>query len=331
MSLERLNVMEIMPDENYCLFGAEVLLKRLNALEQEIEGVFRAEDIECIHRMRVASRRLRSAFALFEECFPEKNVKKWKKQIRSVTRTLGLARDIDVQIDFLQEFLNSLTTTRHVSGIKRLRLRLKQRREKIQPKVISAMENIKNNGVLNEIAESALIIRNVAQMHNKDDHSPQVYERAYVAISFQLEDFLTYERYVYQPDKINELHAMRISSKRLRYTMEIFSSLYDDELEQPIKVAREFQTILGDIHDCVVWIEFLPLFFEQEKACTLEYFGNTRSFSRLKTGILYLQEERKKQQAGRYKEFVNYWKQTQDQDVWGILLKHILHHISKKE
>ena len=321
--------MEIVPDESYCLFGTKALLKHISVIEQEIEGVIKAEDIECIHRMRVASRRLRSTFVLFEECFPEKDVKKWKKQIRSVTRALGIARDLDVQIDFLQKFLNSLTNPRHVSGIKRLLLRLKQQRKKIQSKVISAMEKIQTTGVLNEIAESALIIRNVTQVHNKDDHSPQVYEQAYIAISFRLEDFLTYEEYVYQPDKITELHAMRISAKHLRYTMEIFSPLYEDELDEFIKTAREFQTLLGDIHDCVVWVEYLPLFLEQEKARTLEYFGNTRSFSRLKAGNFYLQENRKNYQAERYKDFVNYWKQTQEQDVWGILLKHI--HITSQK
>jgi len=60
--------MENTPDESFCLFGAEAVLKRLEALEQEINGVCKADDIECVHRMRVASRRLRSTFAIFEEC-----------------------------------------------------------------------------------------------------------------------------------------------------------------------------------------------------------------------------------------------------------------------
>ncbi|MDQ1328379.1 MAG: hypothetical protein QG641_1664 [Candidatus Poribacteria bacterium] len=320
--------MESNLDESFCLFGAEAVLKRLEALEQEIDGVCKADDIECIHRMRVASRRLRNTFAIFEECF--KNTKQWRRQIRSITRILGSARDLDVQIDFLQSFLNDLTEQRYIPGIKRLILRIQQKRENLQLKIISKMEQLYTNGVLDEIKESALIIYNLAQIHNKDVYSQKVYENAYMAISLRLDEFISYERYVYQPDNISELHAMRISAKRLRYTMEVFESLYEDELKQPIKIIRELQTILGDFHDCAVWVEYLPQFLEQEKVLTFEYFGNTRSFNRLKSGILYLQENRRKYQAECYENLVNLWKYEKDQDVWKNMSKLMLHIVSKK-
>jgi len=320
--------MESNLDESFCLFGAEAVLKRLEALEQEIDGVCKADDIECIHRMRVASRRLRSTFAIFEECF--KNTKRWRRQIRSITRILGSARDLDVQIDFLQSFLNDLTEQRYIPGINRLILRLQQKRENIQLKVISKMEQLSTNVVLDEIKESALITYNLAQIHNKDVYSQKVYENAYMAISLRLDEFISYERYVYQPDNITELHAMRISAKRLRYTMEVFESLYEDELKQPIKIIRELQTILGDFHDCAIWVEYLPQFLEQEKVLTFEYFGNTRSFNRLKSGILYLQENRRKYQAECYENFVNLWNYEKDQNIWKNMSKLMLDIIPKK-
>jgi CHAD domain-containing protein len=320
--------MESNCDESFCLFGAEAVLKRLEALEQEIDGVCKADDIECIHRMRVASRRLRSTFVIFEECF--KNIKQWRRQIRSITRTLGSARDLDVQIEFLQSFLNDLTEQRHIPGIKRLIFRLQQKRKKIQLKVISKMEQLSTNEVLDKIKESALTTYNLAQIHNKDVYSQKVYENAYMAISLRLDEFISHERYIYQPDNIAELHAMRISAKRLRYTMEIFEALYEDELKPPIKIIRELQTILGDFHDCAVWVEYLPQFLEQEKIITFEYFGNTRSFNRLKSGILCLQENRRKYQAECYENFVNLWKSEKDQDVWKNMIKNMLHIISKK-
>jgi CHAD domain-containing protein len=48
------------------------MLRHLQSLRSEVEGVRLAEDIECIHRMRVASRRLRAAQQLFDGCIPEK-------------------------------------------------------------------------------------------------------------------------------------------------------------------------------------------------------------------------------------------------------------------
>src|SRR5512136_1233420 len=88
---------------NIKIYGAGVLLGQLAALVQEIDGVRRARDIEYIHRMRVATRRLRSALPLFGEQITEKRSIFWFKRIRKLTRALGEARDTDVQIQHLDE------------------------------------------------------------------------------------------------------------------------------------------------------------------------------------------------------------------------------------
>jgi CHAD domain-containing protein len=317
-------------DESYCLFGAEAMLSRLDALEQEISGVIKAEDIECIHRMRVASRRLRSAFALFGACFPEKDAKKWIKQIRRITRSLGSARDLDVQIDFLKEFLSNLIEPHYAPGIKRILLRLQQQRDKLQSDVISTMQNLQSDGVLEEIKNTMKMMCNYGRLHNKEGYSQQVYNQAYREITTCFDEFLFYERYINDPSRMNEIHLMRICAKRLRYTMEVFAQIYEDELDKPIKAIKETQTLLGDFHDCFIWIESLDQFLVQEKVRTLEYFGNIRAFSRLKAGIIYLQEDKKKQQIEKHKEFLKFWENTQDKDVWGELIRYIYRHFSDK-
>ena len=80
----------------------------LDAFTCEITGVKEAQDIEYIHRMRVASRRLRAALPLFSSCFPDKQYTKWMKEITKITRALGDARDADVQIAFLQKSLKKI-------------------------------------------------------------------------------------------------------------------------------------------------------------------------------------------------------------------------------
>lgn len=316
--------MQALPDENYCLFGAEALLKRLSAFEKEIDGVCKADDIECIHRMRVASRRIRSAFRLFETCLASNDTKKWRKQIRLVTRSLGVARDLDVQIEFLHGFLNELQDNRYISGIKRLLLRLKQRRDEIQPEIILVMDQLKNRETIMQLTELCRIIRNLAQLHQKNLYSKEVYKQSFLSISLCLEEFLHYKNYVYQPDKTKELHAMRIASKHLRYTMEIFASLYEDELKEPIDIIRDFQTILGDFNDCVTWVNYLSDFIEEEKERTSYYFGHTKSFGRIKSGITFLQEDRREKQAEYYNIFLNLWEKTQEQNIWENLKTHIL-------
>lgn len=88
-----------------CWYALQKLPALLDAFTCEIDGVKEAQDIEYIHRMRVASRRLRAALPLFISCFPEKQYRKWMQEITRITRALGDARDADVQISFLQKSL----------------------------------------------------------------------------------------------------------------------------------------------------------------------------------------------------------------------------------
>jgi len=47
-----------------------------------------------------------------------------------------------------------------------------------------------------------------------------------------------------------ELHAFRLKTKRLRYTLELFRACYGPSLEQRIEALKEVQTLLGEINDC---------------------------------------------------------------------------------
>jgi CHAD domain-containing protein len=309
-------------DEGYCLFGTKALLDRLQNVAKEIHGVREADDIEAIHDMRVATRRVRSALALFKECFG-KYSKKWNKKMRRVTKALGAARDIDVQMDFLQGFLDGLTEPQYDAGIKRLMLRLRQRREELQEDVIKAMDKLEASGVLEKMGAKLRQARIEAKIHHVDENSPCVYEQAYVEISMRMENVLAYEEYVDQPERKEEHHAMRIAAKRLRYTMEIFNPLYNGGLDDKIKAMRNIQTVLGDMHDCDVWIEYLPQFLDEEKQRTEEYFGHTKSFSRLVKGIDYLMKERQEQRERLYQEFVSIWWELRNQNFFEDLVEQI--------
>jgi len=45
-------------------------------------------------------------------------------------------------------------------------------------------------------------------------------------------------------------HRLRLRTKRLRYTLELFQPCYGPGLEQRLKALHEAQTILGDLNDC---------------------------------------------------------------------------------
>ncbi|QQS49275.1 MAG: CHAD domain-containing protein [Acidobacteriota bacterium] len=50
-----------------------------------------------------------------------------------------------------------------------------------------------------------------------------------------------------------QLHALRISGKRLRYTSDCLRELYPDQLEMIIDMLKRVQDLLGEMQDCIVF------------------------------------------------------------------------------
>ena len=76
---------------------------RAGELAEHSAGVLDMTDIEGVHRMRVASRRLRAALEIFEPCFPKKPYKKALRDVKEIADALGERRDHDVAIKALTE------------------------------------------------------------------------------------------------------------------------------------------------------------------------------------------------------------------------------------
>ena len=60
------------------------------------------DDVERVHDMRVATRRLRAALEVFEPCFPRKRHRKALKKVKALADALGERRDRDVEIELLE-------------------------------------------------------------------------------------------------------------------------------------------------------------------------------------------------------------------------------------
>ena len=115
-------------DKSIIVFSAGVILRQLTAIHEEIGGVQEARDIEYVHRMRVASRRLRNAMSVFELYLPKKKMPEWQNTVKKITKALGEARDTDVRIALIIKFYKSLVDEKYRPGVSRLQLRLEQYR-----------------------------------------------------------------------------------------------------------------------------------------------------------------------------------------------------------
>jgi CHAD domain-containing protein len=317
-------------DEGTCIYGAGVLLKHVLALGGEIAGVHTGdEDIEFIHRARVASRRLRAAMPLFANCLPARKTQTWLRHIRDVTRALGEARDTDVQIERLEKISKKILEANLRPGVLRLLLRLRQKRAGLQPTVTAAMSKLMEKSILDQM--SSRFSRLSSRADEVYIYSPALYRHSFQSITTRLDNLLAYDAIVSQPDKVIELHEMRIRAKWLRYTIENFSTLYASELKEQLQIVRKIQEMLGEIHDCDVWSEFIPRFIEEERLRTQEYYGHTRFFKRLVPGIEYFLENRKQTRAELYTEFSSAWETWRAEGAWINLRQAVQVHFPQPE
>ncbi len=87
-------------------------------------------------------------------------------------------------------------------------------------------------------------------------------ENARTILPQKVGEVYSWEQFIQDPEQREELHNMRISIKRLRYTMEFFAVNYDKHFTEFVKTIIDLQDILGDIHDSDVVLEVLTKYKE---------------------------------------------------------------------
>jgi CHAD domain-containing protein len=206
---------------------------------------------------------------------------------------------------------------RYKPGYNRLLLRLKQQRAKAQVKVSRTLVNLQGGGILDRMQSHLTAF--TAGSENLYLYTPSLYQQAFEAINSNLEEFLSYEEFIQDPQNIEELHAMRITGKHLRYTLEIFAPIYGTALDLYVRAMKNIQDLLGEIHDNDVWITWLPKFIDQERARVEDYFGNTGPLKRLLPGLHHFIEDRQHVRDQVYQTFLSTWETMAYENAWTIL------------
>jgi CHAD domain-containing protein len=104
------DVPEIDCDAPFEVAARRVVGLRAAEVFEHSRGVLDLDDIERLHDMRVATRRLRTALEVFRPCFPRKAYRRALKPIKALADALGERRDRDVAIGFFEGFLDGAPT-----------------------------------------------------------------------------------------------------------------------------------------------------------------------------------------------------------------------------
>lgn len=95
-------------DLSYAESAALVLTARTAELVEHSRGVLDTREIENLHDMRVASRRLRAALEIFAPCFDRNEHAQVLGEVKAIADALGERRDRDVAIDALAGYSTAL-------------------------------------------------------------------------------------------------------------------------------------------------------------------------------------------------------------------------------
>ena len=93
--------------EPFRIAAARVVSVRTGELFDRSENVLDTSDIERVHDMRVASRRLRAVLEIFAPCFEPTLHREVLADVKSLADALGERRDPDVHIAALERFADA--------------------------------------------------------------------------------------------------------------------------------------------------------------------------------------------------------------------------------
>jgi len=117
----------------YAAAAARVVSVRAAEVLEHSGAVLDLAEIEHVHDMRVATRRLRAALEAFRPCFPKKQLGAALREVKAIADALGERRDRDVAIAELEELGRSAKPVER-AGIESLTeaFRLEQARANIE-------------------------------------------------------------------------------------------------------------------------------------------------------------------------------------------------------
>ena len=225
-----------------------IYLALLNDMRLNIPGMLADWDIEFLHDFRVAIRRTRSGLSLVKGVLPDPVVARFKKEFAALGNVTGPTRDLDVYLKDRQKYLDRLPPALQ-PGLELFFDQLGKERESEQKKLVRYLRTKKISILFNDwqrsLEQDELHPAPKAQMPVLSVANPIIFKH----FKRVLKTGLAVDRS--SPD--DDVHALRIQCKKLRYSMEFFASLYPkDELQKVVKQLKKLQDILGIFNDLYV-------------------------------------------------------------------------------
>jgi triphosphatase len=245
LSLE-LGSMEISSESSVEELAFAVLRKHFAALLRKEGGTRLGEDPEQLHDMRVATRRIRAAMALFEGALPAEVIG-LREELGWVASALGAVRDLDVLIEQVEAW------GRPVEGLDDRALGLvagvlAADRDQARANLVQTLDSSRYERLL---AELTAVLRN-GPVGASPSSRVRAVDAAPPLIKARYRKVRKGGRRIDRSSKPADYHRLRIRAKRLRYALQFLAPIYGKGVTTLIRRTVRLQDLLGAHQDAEV-------------------------------------------------------------------------------
>jgi CHAD domain-containing protein len=222
------------------------LLRRYFAAMLEREPLVRVGSADAVHEMRVAARHLDVLLRQFSGYGPRWAVAS-RGTLRSLIKALGAVRDCDVQLEYLHTQAAALSGADR-AAIEPLRDRLTRQRIHARARLLHTLDSSRTR---------SWVAHWLDQLRLGTDSGARARAATTASVARQLirsaADKLRKRADRLDDDStVDDFHKVRIRAKRLRYTVDGFSSLYGDAAHEFLAALAKLQHVLGEYRDSTV-------------------------------------------------------------------------------
>jgi CHAD domain-containing protein len=306
-----------------------VLRERMEEVRELRQAALDWSDVEGVHDMRVASRRLRSALRDFMPYLRKRKLRRANDYLKAIADALGAVREEDVAIMALEELMKEAPED-VTAGIERLAAECAARREGARAELLEAITEgtlARLQGEFSYALEHAANPRRRKKNARKDKEpeTPASFRqagRAIIAAGFR--DLQKLSTSLHQPHGEERLHRMRIASKRLRYAIELFAHCWGEPLVPFSEEIADMQGHLGELHDCDVWITALGARLQAQSskavAATDDGEPDMETIAQDRRAAAWLLSQFVKERTKHYRAALKCWHDWEERDFAANLL-----------
>ena len=203
-------------------------------------------DVDALHEARVATRRIREALPILVSG-RRSRLKKLRRQIRRITRSLGPVRELDVTLALLTEIEQTRPSVR--VGVELVRAGLLAERTERRDAMRARLERIDVRKLTRRIAASLGVPAAGGASDGRVSLVTAVLAARIARRAEALGIAIEKAGSIYLPDR---LHAVRVAVKKLRYAVELAREIHGGRTSASLRRLKQAQDVLGRLHDLEV-------------------------------------------------------------------------------